>query len=129
MPHQIGEHVEDLRLHRHGGAVVPQLLPHQVDLIRAEAEYQTCPRSQNTIGRPACRRTANIDRRWPWQPQNTTIGNLKEISRKIMTGCSRRSSGRCGPPLHSMQRRNDAPSIREPAELAAPRRAAVYERK
>ena len=46
MPHQIGEHVEDLRLDRHGRAGVPQFLPHQIDLIGAEAENQTCPRSQ-----------------------------------------------------------------------------------
>ena len=125
MPHQIGEHVEHLRLDRHGRAGVPQLLPHQIDLVRAEAEYQTGPRSQKTTGRPACRGTANIDRRWPRQPQNTTIGNLKEISRKIMTGCSRRSSGRFRASLDSTQRRNDAPPIQQSAERAAQPRAAV----
>jgi antitoxin component HigA of HigAB toxin-antitoxin module len=39
-------------MHRHGSAGVPQLLPHQVDLIRAEAEYQKAINKLDTQARP-----------------------------------------------------------------------------
>ena len=70
---QIGEHVEHLRLDRHGLPGAAQFLLHQVNLVSAEPEIQDLPPFANTNPPPPAGTRVKSVRRWLRRPQNTTI--------------------------------------------------------